>query len=360
MDRPRAPSGTCWSALASRSVTRPAPRAAPLVVAGWLAAVSCALGVSEATTASAAEPEPVALEWKAPADCPRGSDVVAEVDRILENSSSVKPSQPIHATAQVSYDGARYQVRLQIETAQGSSTRDIHSSSCRAVADASALVLALVIDPNARPPEPAPAPAPEKAPAPKPVQRRPPGRARPLRPTLRPTPRPAPVSVHALAWVGADLGSLPALAPMFGAGAGVQVGAQRFELGAELWPERFGGVAGSATTGGEFSMLAGSLRTCRSLLSGKLELGPCGAVEVGRLHARGMGVDQPSQASKLWTALVLGGELRWVPVQVLAVTLRLGAAFPLLRPRFVLTGIGPVYRPAVVAGRAALGLDVRF
>lgn len=356
MDRSRAPSGSCRSALASRPVTRPGPRAAPLVVAGWLAAVSCALGVSEATTASAAEPEPVALEWKAPADCPRGSDVVAEVDRILENSSSVKPSQPIHAAAQVSYDGARYQVRLQIETAQGSSTRDIHSSSCRAVADASALVLALVIDPNAKPPEPAPAPAPEKALASKPVQRRPSRRARPP----RPAPRPAPVSVHALAWAGADLGSLPALAPMFGAGAGVQVGAQRFELGAELWPERFGGVAGSATTGGEFSMLAGSLRTCRSLLSGKLELGPCGAVEVGRLHARGTGVDQPGQASKLWTALVLGGELRWSPVRVLAVTLRLGAAFPLLRPRFVLTGIGPVYRPAVVGGRAALGLDVRL
>ena len=101
----------------------------------------------------------------------------AEVDRLL-GPSGARPAQPINATATVSGDELRG-FRVHLETTAGGPTRvrELKGASCAALADATALILALMIDPgavaverDAGPPEDAaslpPAPAATPAPAP--------------------------------------------------------------------------------------------------------------------------------------------------------------------------------------------------
>ena len=107
-------------------------------------------------------------------------------------------------------------------------------------------------------------------------------------------------------------------------------------------------------------LAAASVGTCRDFAGGRLEIGPCIGVEIGRLHAKGFGVTDPGEASELWVALKGGGALGWSLWSWLSLVLRLDAVVPLTRPRFVLEGVGPVHRASAVAGRAAAGVEVHF
>lgn len=149
-----------------------------------------------------------------------------------------------------------------------------------------------------------------------------------------------------------------------GGAAAVVLGPLRIELGAGAWPERSAIVAAHPSTGGEISLVAGSAAVCFDALGLRpgraFELGPCGAFEVGRLHAAGFGVTAPGEGNALWTAADLGGRFAWAPVRWLALVLRLDAAIPFGRPTFVLTNVGTVDTPSAVAGRAAAGVEARF
>ncbi len=91
----------------------------------------------------------LALKWTAPAGCPAAAEVKAEVDRLL-GASRVQPAKAIDVSGAVSRD-ERGTWHVRLETPAGGTTRarEIHGASCRAVTDAAALVLALMIDPEA-------------------------------------------------------------------------------------------------------------------------------------------------------------------------------------------------------------------
>ena len=91
----------------------------------------------------------LALKWTAPAGCPAAAEVKAEVDRLL-GASRVQPAKTIDVSGAVSRD-ERGTWHVRLETPAGGTTRarEIHGASCRAVTDAAALVLALMIDPEA-------------------------------------------------------------------------------------------------------------------------------------------------------------------------------------------------------------------
>lgn len=369
-----------------------------------------------ASGAAGAAGERVTLRWSAPAGCPDANAVKDEVERLL-GASRTQPAKPIEVSAAVARDErGRWRVRLETAGDGGPRVRELRGASCKAVADASALILALMIDPEAVATAPASAsttPSPAATPtslagAPAPVpttpsssapagpvadapaattaasatsslaaaapppassttsapslgaSAAPPSRAL-VPPPLAPRPRAtSAVSFLAMAWAGADAGTLPGVSASLGLTGVLMTGAQRFELGLAVRPATRATFANRPTAGGDVDLVAGTAGTCRYLLGPPVALGPCVAVEVGRMHARGFGVRASSEGAEPWVAATAGGILMWSPVARLGVVVHLDAAVPLVRHAFVIEGIGTAHEPAIVAGRAAAGLEFAF
>jgi hypothetical protein len=371
----------------------------------WLSSAAALAVLCAAPCASAAEGPRVTLRWSVPPSCPDVSRVTREVDRLLGDGSP-RPAAPLDVSVTVTRSaGGEFEVHLETQGDDGVRTREIRGTSCEVVADTTALLIALIIDPDAmsRPPPEAPSPLP--APTPEPRAPSPPPSLPPLSlpapslpapslPSLSlPAPSPAPPapslpapsppaplppardlppderpvhigrpSIRILAWTLADAGSLPGISFAVGGKAAAVIGAFRFELGAGVWLDRRTTVAQQPSAGGDVGLVAGSAGACWSFLPrGKLELGPCLSFELGRLHADGFGGTTQGSGSALWSALQGGGLFAWSPVSWLAGVVRLDAAVPFARPTFVIEGLAaPVFRPSPVVGRATVGAEVRF
>jgi len=175
----------------------------------------------------------IALRWAAPAECPSGAAVGAEVDRLLGPTAARLPA-PIAVSAEVARDDrGAWHVHLETPGEGTPRVREIHGASCAAIADATALILALRIDPAAAlaapsavgsPPE-APRSPPEAPRTPADAVRPPPGAVTPP-PEAPRLPRsvigspparsaPTPTSWRAAAWAGLDTASLSRLAATF-------------------------------------------------------------------------------------------------------------------------------------------------
>jgi hypothetical protein len=106
----------------------------------------------------------------------------------------------------------------------------------------------------------------------------------------------------------------------------------------------------------------GSISACTApLASSNLSASICAGWELGRLDAIGTGVRDPRRATALWSAPRVDLGLAWATANVpLRFVAQLSAATPLKRDDFYLRDLGSVYRPPVVAGRLAVGVDVSF
>lgn len=114
------------------------------------------------------------------------------------------------------------------------------------------------------------------------------------------------------------------------------------------------------TLGGDFDFFAFSAQACPGYELDPVEVAFCLGLEIGRMGAAGYGVDLPETRRVVWLALPFGVTGAYRIVDPLAVRLDLGAAVPFGRPRWTLTGIGEVDRPAVIAARAGLGLELQL
>ena len=115
-----------------------------------------------------------------------------------------------------------------------------------------------------------------------------------------------------------------------------------------------------AGAGGRVDLIVGTLGTCRLVTRGSVEVAPCMAVEVGRLHAVGFGVTDPGAGAALWGAWRGGLHVGWPTTGRLGVSGRAEVVVPFVRPRFVLENVGAVHRPAPVGGRLLAGVEYRF
>jgi len=164
-------------------------------------------------------------------------------------------------------------------------------------------------------------------------------------------------------WAGADVGSLPGVAPGFGIEAAAILGAFRLELGGELYPDRHALVAKGSPFGGDVGLVAGYGGVCYNpLATPTFELGPCAEMELGRLHATGAGADHTTSGASLWAAPRAGVLFGVFPLSFLGLRVHAAAAFPLERPEFVLDNVPGrvVHQPGPVAGRLEWGVEARF
>ena len=155
-----------------------------------------------------------------------------------------------------------------------------------------------------------------------------------------------------------DAGALPKPAVGLGVAAGPQIWKIRIEARLGLWLAQSKEV--SSGTGGDFSWVTGALDACPWWALGEIGLGGCAGVEVGQMTGTGFGVDNPGEASILWSAARLRALGLLEIAKSFALRVELGAAFPFRRRQWVLERVGPVDRPGTVLARLFFGPELRF
>lgn len=164
-------------------------------------------------------------------------------------------------------------------------------------------------------------------------------------------------------WLVGDAGSLPGVGLGLGLGAELRRGRLGLRASGTWLFDRHVTLPGAdAALGADLSLVLGSLSACTApFAKGHLSASVCGGWELGRIDALGTGVREPRRAGALWSAPRVDLGVAWAagdaPLRFMA---QLTAAAPLKRDDFFLRDLGSVYRPPVVAGRLALGVDVSF
>ena len=329
-----------------------------------LAPLVCALLFARGAFAENA----LTLEWRAPAECPTGDAVEREVSRLLGGAAGARR---LTAVAEVTREGARWRVRLRTLSAENPGDRTMDSESCGELADATALVLAMAIDParvaaNSAPSDVAVEGKGVEAASPTansdafPAATASPSVSSPIpRPRARPPAPPFPRKTFALgAAARGDVGTLP----NFAMGASLSFAwtphALRLQASGTFLPANSARLLNGR--GGTFDLFAAEGRGCYEVVAGVIELGPCAGFEIGALRGAGFGVRNDTPAYAFWSAVTAGGALAWRWTAAFALRLEGGVSFPLQRPEFVLAGLGAVHRPAGVLGRGGLGAEFRF
>jgi hypothetical protein len=244
---------------------------------------------------------------------------------------------------------------LTLRTSTGE--RRLEAASCDELAQSAAVILALLIDPQAAPPSPAAEKEPE------------PTIDEPSAET-EPEPEEEPASPRTVTYAGlgsvrgfvrleavGDLGFLPSLAVGPGLAAGVIWNRTAIELSGSYFPTQDIELEGKDV--GDVRVFAGRLGVCQALIA-RPEFGPCLAVEYARLVGRG-DVEDPSDVSAgLWS--LLAAARLWVPFgSVGGAVFEIGAGLPTRGADFT---VGEeeriVHRTSAVVGRARAGFELRF
>ena len=335
-----------------------------------------------ATAADARAERPVVLRWSAPAECPSAEEVLDEVDRLLGPREGAQKPLDVAATVTLSEKG-RYRVRMEIPGEDGILAREVEAKSCKALGGATALILAMTIDPAAvlmakpaspaapepeplPPPNPQPQPPPQPLPNPQPQPLPPPNPQPPPQPLPQPPPLPPPLSpprpgFAILLRALADVGTLPA--PSFALGGAIAVlpGRFRFELGASYFPKRAGRFAALSSAGGDVDVFLGHVAACMAAhASERLTLSACAGLELGRVHGASFGVSSPGEGTAPLLVLDAGGRLATRLAKHASFVVGLDAGGALLRPELTVTGLGALYTPAPVVIRLSAGLEAHF
>ncbi|HTU57498.1 MAG TPA: hypothetical protein VMF89_03675 [Polyangiales bacterium] len=312
----------------------------------------------------------VELELSAPPVCPSSSAVLDAVRQRVRHAAA----EPLRVRAQIEQ---RESWILLLQTEHGE--RRVEGESCEAVAQTLVVLLALAVDPGADvesttwSSEFAASATDEATPSAPAEASPPPTEEEPKTPTnatiktraepARRTPRAERVS-SPLRWptVGASIGALGEIGalpePSLGATGALSASWQpwSFKLGAAFLLPQFAQVESSSVRkGGYVSWWSGNVDVCRSFV---VVLSACLGVELGRLTGAGRNV-QSRTGHALWVAggPSLGGQL---PLgSEFSVFAKLGAYFPVFRPRFLVEPYGELHTPALVSGRLVLGISFR-
>jgi len=241
--------------------------------------------------------------------------------------------------------------------------RELRAARCGVLAGASALVVAMMIEPLVGGEEPkdlgdrSPPPPPATV-VPVPQQLRPAPLPQPVVPS-KPAPEPEPqgrfvIALHA----GGAVGALPSVAFGFGGEVGVVIDKFRIDLGmvhypgsdAELDDER----------GASVTLTTARLSMAYLPLLDPIEVGPRLGIEIGSIQAEGFGVREPKQGGSAWITPFIGATGAYRIIDYFALRLDVAFGFATIRPTFVLEPYGAVYEVGGPVGFLAGAVEGRF
>jgi hypothetical protein len=328
----------------------------------------------------------LALSWSTggAAACPDRQQIIEAIvnSGLGEQLGTGVPSQ--HAQAllsvevEVTVDGDVWRADMILIDADGRAHRQFEARSCDALADATALIIAVTLDPiavsdslagrTAAAHEPAPEPTREAtaAPVPEPA------------PMLEPEPDDEPSTLgvsssdagdgepaewRARVHVGLSLhgggGYGPTAGPHGSVGGRVGLLGDRWRVDvAGRWSTPRREALASAT--GSFDAWAIEARGCWVPIAGPVELPLCPGFELGSVRGRGLTPTQnPTTSSFLWLAPSLSQGLAWAPVPRFAIGLELGLLVPITRGRFAVGG-SEIEQLSVFGVRGLVSVELRI
>jgi hypothetical protein len=299
--------------------------------------------------AFADDSESLNLAWDAPSECPSRTQVLAEVARLLGGTIPSPRGGAVAARAQVEH-GQGWSVAITTRHAGQTGRRAIETGSCQEVADATALIIALMVDPDA-----------VAAHAQDPKLDQPPSTAVATPP--KPTTKARAIGLLAGIHTQASLGTLPGLD--VGVGAGLALTGQRWRMELRgtygLRRDQVAHASAPAGADGQFSFVGGALTGCFNLGQDAVDFGPCADAEWGVVSAKGVGVSVGFPARTTWVALGAGGYVAVAIGPHVNIPLHIDILAPLLRPEYVFKDVeGRVYQAPPVGARIHTGIAWRF
>jgi hypothetical protein len=341
-------SGAHWRSL----IARPGSWETRFLFAAFVgSAIALAtIGEPMGTSAQVSDNLPLQLSWTAPAACPSANSVREEILRRVGATDRDPVSEPIVAEVEIhATSTGSFQLSLRTTAGEAIGERELSGRDCGQLADAVALVLALLISPKA-----------PLAPEPPPRQATPAAE----QPSVRDQSVSRLASVPRFA-VGIDgvvgLGVLPAVAE------GLDL---RFVLQSERWAAmiRTGGFFAQDSEApifpgarASFYRLEWALALCaQSSAARRAGVAACLGSALVRLHGESAGVASSGGASAFWPEALAEVSAHVRPVPWTRLHLSLEGHFLGHAPDFAILGLGSVYRPAGASLRGALGFDVLF
>ncbi len=302
----------------------------------------------------------VELRWEAPAGCPDAETTAA---RIAARTGDRIGPDPVAIDARVVTAGSGYALTMTLARSGAAPLhRAVASDRCDELADATAIIVAVALDPVFLAEQARATIAPPSLPTADPP-RAPPAQARPPTPTTAPRdgavapPSKPPFGVALRPSVGAWFGALPGIAAAIGIDVVVPARrALRVELGALAIPRRRTTVAPGA--GAQLWLATAVLRGCFAPAVGRIRPMACVGIVGGAIGGRGRGpAVQSSAAVQPWVSAVAATGLEVAIVRRFGVFARVEGHAHLRRPGFHLDAVGPVHRVAQASATALVGLQ---
>lgn len=264
--------------------------------------------------------------------------VRAGIARLLGGSIVIAPGGRLKAEVVVRHD-VFWSADLVTWYGGQAGRRLIEASSCTSLADATALIIALMIDPDAVASNPRASVS--DVPAPKP-----PGASTPV-----------------LFWAGIHgqgrLGTLPGVDVGVGVGVGLMVRRWRTDMRWTYGLRQDQPASLAAGASGRFNIAAGSLTECLELGQPGFAFGPCAVLEAGVVSALGYGSGAGFSRHAAWLAFGAGPFAEVALTHHLRAALEVDVLLPAYRPDYVFQDIPGVVFTAPPVGGRVVG-DVRW
>lgn len=310
--------------------------------------------------------EPIELGWSAPPECPSEAQLHASVSGMLGGASA---REPVHAAVVVAREVEGYAADVVLVIDGQRSTRRLVATSCSALAEATALVIAVTVDPVHALEDGASETIAPQIPEPQIVE--PIAMSAtddPIAPEVGidadtpPAPRGAVQrpGVYVRILGGADYGAAPAITGMLGGAVGLRGRGWRAELDGSWAFARSTSLTIAPDVRAELGRWSIGARGCGVLARGRIEVPLCAAIEAGAIEGEGKGatIDQHHER-RPWIAAVLGPALAIALVPRVALVLGVDLVAPLWRAQFVI-GSEEVHSPRPIGVRALGGVELRL
>ncbi|MEO7111358.1 MAG: hypothetical protein ABI183_13040 [Polyangiaceae bacterium] len=321
---------------------------APAFLVVWLAASRAFAEPTPPLT----EPGEVTLKWNAPAECPTSASVLAQIERNVGAAKFARADVEANVSA---LGPRRWSVHLVTNVDSAHGERSLEANTCAALADATALIVALTIAPAHDDVTPTPTTAPEPAKL-KPIET-------PEDREAAPSPKSRLTGLVAVTLLG-DLGTLPHAGVAPGITIGMMFEIFRAEISGNTWFTQDARSPLSNSEGSHLQLLDLAARGCFRIPFRSIEIAPCLGAGLVHLSIAGFGETFPEQTDDWWLTARVDLVATWTIVDPIAIRALVGAVAPFQRDAVDFEDSQgdrvELHRPALISGQAAIGVEAHF
>jgi hypothetical protein len=339
------------------------------IVGAVLIATTPARAQQPPATPPPAESEGLVVRWGVPDECLDQTALVHRIRRLVPEATG----EGVAAEVVLHRESDRLHGTLSLRTPWGSSLHVLEAERCETVLEATALLVAIAIEPlqteqalareQTTPVAPAPTPAVPASPPPRPRAPAPIAAAEPPSEPADATAAPPARTTQGTLRIegGLAAGLLPEPGTTLAIAAGVRRGYVRVGAHAMLWPAQRALHPRDRTVSATLRPWAVGVHGCGGPRWKTLELPVCLGLDAGAMQGEGRGaLVRADAAVRPYLALRLGPALAWAPVPALALWLGADLSTTLLRPGFDIEALGPIHTAGWVSGRVFFAVEARF